>query len=135
MTPQKGLEYFLTVSKLNTLYRDEIYSLQNLLSRTQAGPGRTVNKEQEEISTNHVIRINLSSVHFLCKARNELLSAWIQAGNSKFFIVKSFKQKAGVLSESKYKLCGREGRCQPGFLARRHLSGVGFLGASSKFAS
>ena len=35
-------------------YRHEIYSLQNLLSRTQAGPGRTVKKEQEEISPNHV---------------------------------------------------------------------------------
>ena len=43
-------------------YRDEIYSLQNLLSRTQAGPGRTVMKEQEQISPNHVQRINLISV-------------------------------------------------------------------------
>ena len=43
-------------------YRDEIYSLQNLLSRTQAGPGRAVKKEQEEISPNHVQRINLISV-------------------------------------------------------------------------
>ena len=37
-----------------TLYREEIYSLQNLLSRTQEGPGRTVKKEQEEISPNHI---------------------------------------------------------------------------------
>ena len=43
-------------------YRDEIYPLQNLLSRTQAGPGRTVKKEQEEILPNHVQRINLISV-------------------------------------------------------------------------
>ena len=43
-------------------YRDEIYSLQILLSRTQAAPGRTVKKEQEEISPNHVQRINLISV-------------------------------------------------------------------------
>ena len=35
-------------------YRDEIYSLQILLSRTQAGPGRTVKQEQEEISPNHI---------------------------------------------------------------------------------
>ena len=48
-----------------TLYREEIYSLQNLLSRTQEGPGRTVKKEQEEISPNHVQRINLISVHCL----------------------------------------------------------------------
>ena len=43
-------------------YRDAIYSLQILLSRTQAGPGRTVKQEQEEISPNHVQRINLISV-------------------------------------------------------------------------
>ena len=30
------------------------YSLQILLSRTQAGPGRTVKQEQEEIAPNHV---------------------------------------------------------------------------------
>ena len=47
------------------VYRDEIYSLQNLLSRTQAGPGRTVKKEQEEISPNHVRRINLISVRIV----------------------------------------------------------------------
>ena len=51
--------YFL---KKSVFYRDEIYSLQNLLSRTQAGPGRSVKKEQEEISPNHVQRINLISV-------------------------------------------------------------------------
>ena len=44
------------------LYRDEIYSLQILLSTTKAGPGRTVKKEQEEISPNHVQRLNLISV-------------------------------------------------------------------------
>ena len=48
-------------------YRDEIYSLQILLSRTQAGPGRTVKQEQEEISLNHVKRINLISVHRMAK--------------------------------------------------------------------
>ena len=45
------------------LYRDEIYSLQILLSRTQAGPGRTVKQEREEISPNHVRRIDLISVY------------------------------------------------------------------------
>ena len=44
------------------LYRDEIYSLQILLSRTKAGPGRTVKQEREEISSNHVQRVNLISV-------------------------------------------------------------------------
>ena len=48
----------------NIMYRDEIYSLQILLSRTQAEPGRAVKKEQEEISPNHVRRINLISVQF-----------------------------------------------------------------------
>ena len=36
-----------------------------LLSRTQAGTGRTVKQEQEGISTNHVQRINLISVYTL----------------------------------------------------------------------
>ena len=45
------------------MYRDEIYSLQILLSRTQAGPGRTVKQVQEEILPNHVQRLNLISVH------------------------------------------------------------------------
>ena len=44
------------------VYRDEIYSLQILLSRTHAGPGRTVKHEQEETSPNHVQRKNLISV-------------------------------------------------------------------------
>ena len=44
------------------IYRGEIYSLQILLSRTQARPGRTVKKEQEEISPNHVQKINLESI-------------------------------------------------------------------------
>ena len=44
------------------VYRDEIYSLQIVLSRTQARPGRTVKQGQEEISPNHVRRINLISV-------------------------------------------------------------------------
>ena len=52
---------FFTLS--HPLYRDEIYSLQILLSRTQAGPSRTVKQEQEQISPNHVQRINLISVH------------------------------------------------------------------------
>ena len=37
-------------------------SLYVLLSRTQAGPGRTVKQEQEEISRNHVPRLFLGSV-------------------------------------------------------------------------
>ena len=44
-------------------YSDEIYSLKILSSRTQAGPGRTVKQEQEQISPNHVQRINLISVY------------------------------------------------------------------------
>ena len=35
-------------------YRAEKKYLQMLLSRTQAGPGRKVKQEQEEISRNHV---------------------------------------------------------------------------------
>ena len=39
-----------------------MYSLQILLSRTKARPVRTVKQEQEEISPNHVQRLNLISV-------------------------------------------------------------------------
>ena len=42
-----------------------LYELQEtrVLSRTQAGPGRTVKQQQEEISPNHVLqRLNLISV-------------------------------------------------------------------------
>ena len=35
-------------------YRDRLKGVQILLSRTQAGPGRTVKQEQEQISRNHV---------------------------------------------------------------------------------
>ena len=44
------------------LNKGELTGLYVLLSRTQAGPGRTVKQEQEEISPNHVQRINLISV-------------------------------------------------------------------------
>ena len=36
------------------IYRDRLKSMQILLSRTQAGPGRAVKQEQEEISRYHV---------------------------------------------------------------------------------
>ena len=52
----------MTPCSMCALYRDEIYSLQILLSRTQARPGRTVKQEQDEILPNHVQRINLISV-------------------------------------------------------------------------
>ena len=39
------------------LYRAEKKSLQILLSSTQAGPGRKVKQEKEEISRNHVPRL------------------------------------------------------------------------------
>ena len=43
-------------------YRAEKKYLQILLSSTQAGPGRKVKQEQEEISRNHVPRLLLGSV-------------------------------------------------------------------------
>ena len=46
-------------------YRAEKKSLQILLSSTQAGPGRKVKQEQEEISRNHVPRLFLGSVHYV----------------------------------------------------------------------
>ena len=47
---------------ISCVYRAEKKSLQILLSRTQAGPGRKVKQEQEEISHNHVPRLFLGSV-------------------------------------------------------------------------
>ena len=47
---------------VNHIYRAEKKSLQILLSRNQAGPGRKVKQEQEEISRNHVLRLFLASV-------------------------------------------------------------------------
>ena len=58
----KQMSYNLVSYYQEELYRDEILSLQILLSRTQSGPGRTDKQEQEEISPNHVQRLNLISV-------------------------------------------------------------------------
>ena len=52
----------LILSQKLRIYRDDIKSLQILLSRTQAGPVRTIKKEQEEILPNHIQRIKLISV-------------------------------------------------------------------------
>ena len=57
----KQMSYNLVSYYQEELYRDEILSLQILLSRTQSGPGRTVKQEQEEISPNHVQKLNLNS--------------------------------------------------------------------------
>ena len=46
------------------MYRAEKKSLQILLSSTQAGPGRKVKQEQEEMSCNHVPRLFLGSEDF-----------------------------------------------------------------------
>ena len=46
-----------------SVYRGGNKGLYVLLSRTQAGPGRTVKHEQEEISRNHVQAFILGSVH------------------------------------------------------------------------
>ena len=52
---------FVALQKNN--YRVEKKSLQILLSRTQAEPGRTAKQEQEEISRNHVPRLFLGPVY------------------------------------------------------------------------
>ena len=44
-------------------YRAPGKSMYFLLSRTQAGPGRTVKQEQEKISRNHVQTFSGCSVH------------------------------------------------------------------------
>ena len=45
------------------IYRDRLKCMQILLSNGQAGPGRKVKQEQEEISRNHVQAFILGSVH------------------------------------------------------------------------
>ena len=50
-----------------SMYRAEKKSMQILLSSTQAGPGRKVKQEQEEISRNHVPRLFLNSVVYFKK--------------------------------------------------------------------
>ena len=45
------------------MYREPAKGLQILLSKTQAGPGRAVKEEQEEISPNHVQAIYGVSVY------------------------------------------------------------------------
>ena len=66
----------------NHSYRAEKKSLQILLSSTQAGPGRKVKQEQEEISRNHVQAFIPGSVLILilCDAirslRGELSIYW-----------------------------------------------------------
>ena len=46
-------------------YRDRLKGVHILLSSSQAGSGRKVKQEQEEISRNHVPRLFLGSVYFL----------------------------------------------------------------------
>ena len=41
-------------SRLSKTYRDRLKGVHNWLSNSQAGPGRKVKQEQEEISRNHV---------------------------------------------------------------------------------
>ena len=53
------LQYFIPLNHCeiplnSTVYRDRLKSMQILLSRTQAGPGRTGKQEQEQTSRNHV---------------------------------------------------------------------------------
>ena len=59
--------YDLTLNRV--LYRDRLKGVQILLSSTQAGPGRTVKQQQEEISRNHVQAFYPISVHSLCLKR------------------------------------------------------------------
>ena len=42
------------VFSLVQVYRDRLKGVQILLTNSQAGPGRTVKQEQEDISCNHV---------------------------------------------------------------------------------
>ena len=56
------MNYYSSVLVNMFMYGGPGKRMQILLSSTQAGPGRTVNQEQEEISPNHMQRLNLISV-------------------------------------------------------------------------
>ena len=59
------MSHFLTAHFTHLFYRGANKGLHVLLSRTQAGPGRTVKQEQEEISRNHVQTFICLSVYVL----------------------------------------------------------------------
>ena len=62
------------------MYRTEKNSLQILLSSTQAGPGRKVKQEKEDISRNHVPRLFLGSVVSNEMAALPSSSDWVLVG-------------------------------------------------------
>ena len=60
-------------------YRAPGKSMYFLLSRTQAGPGRTVKQEQEEISRNHVQTFISPSVYSQTSQSSEIASSqWLE---------------------------------------------------------
>ena len=71
--------------QLLCLYRAEKKSLQILLSRTQAGPGRKVKQEQEETSRNHVPRLFLGSVYDFGRWVTTCSSSTVHFFNLKIF--------------------------------------------------
>ena len=46
--------YLIVVSVVERVYRDRLKGVHILLSKSQAGPGRKVKQELQEISRNHV---------------------------------------------------------------------------------
>ena len=66
MSKNVGIKYEIVHCDVEmSLYREPAKGLQILLSKTQAGPGRAVKEEQEEISPNHVQAIYGASVHLI----------------------------------------------------------------------
>ena len=60
------------------MYRDRLKSMQILLSRTQAGPGRAVKQEQKQTSCNHVQNlqsISVESEHLFRRTKKTVLNA------------------------------------------------------------
>ena len=49
------------IIRLSRLYKDGLKGMQIWLSNSQAGPGKAVKQEQEEISGNHVQALNSQS--------------------------------------------------------------------------
>ena len=73
----------------STLYRGGNKGLFVLLSRTQAGPGRKVKQEQEEISRNHVQTLFGSSVYVSIHFKFTSQVQWeiYRGGNKGLYVV------------------------------------------------
>ena len=106
------------------MYRAEKKSMQILLSSTQAGPGRKVKQEQEEISRNHIPRLFLGSVRSKTFTGSVMIS---EAPNGSVPYLNQVRAKAAAsksvlcvaVTVNEWPLgCREERRAFPSFMSR-----------------